>query len=122
MPAPVRDEGDDDDSSDDDEYKEMYTGLRVVCEEVIGIINAQRSAPRYVRGIATKLKEAIGSDDHGSETEAQDPCAICFEELRVIASPFGCEHRFHNDCSFKWITENAENGRDACCPTCRSQM
>ena len=50
------------------------------------------------------------------EVLSDDECSICMDKNNLIWVSLPCEHKFHEECIFKWIET------DLSCPICRKQL
>ena len=50
------------------------------------------------------------------EVLPNDECSICMDKNNLIWVSLQCEHKFHEECIFKWIETNLS------CPICRKQL
>lgn len=46
----------------------------------------------------------------------EEECSICMDKNNLIWVSLQCEHKFHEECIFKWIETNLS------CPICRKQL
>lgn len=50
------------------------------------------------------------------EFHPNEECSICMDKNNLIWLSLPCEHKFHEECIFKWIETNLS------CPICRKQL
>jgi len=50
------------------------------------------------------------------EVHPNEECTICMDKNDLIWLTLSCEHKFHEECIFKWIDTNLS------CPICRKQL
>lgn len=50
------------------------------------------------------------------EVLPDDECSICMDKNNLIWVSLPCEHKFHEECIFKWIETNLS------CPICRKEL
>ncbi len=50
------------------------------------------------------------------EVSSSDECSICMDKNNLIWVSLSCDHKFHEECIFKWIETNLS------CPICRKQL
>ncbi len=50
------------------------------------------------------------------EVHPNEECSICMDKNDLIWLSLPCEHKFHEECIFKWIETNLS------CPICRKQL
>ena len=50
------------------------------------------------------------------EVHPNEECSICMDKNNLIWLSLPCEHKFHEECIFKWIETNLS------CPICRKQL
>lgn len=48
-----------------------------------------------------------------------DICVICLENIDSSTHAFGCGHKFHKMCTYKYACNQLKNNFDFTCPTCR---
>jgi hypothetical protein len=64
--------------------------------------------------------ETLGENENNEEEE--EICPICLIDLNTTndngTHTLKCNHTFHADCIFNWITSN--NNNNNCCPICRT--
>ncbi len=54
--------------------------------------------------------------DQKIEVLPNEECSICMDKNNLIWVSLQCEHKFHEECIFKWIETNLS------CPICRKQL
>ena len=54
--------------------------------------------------------------DQKIEVLPNEECSICMDKNNLIWVSLPCEHKFHEECIFKWIETNLS------CPICRKQL
>jgi len=54
--------------------------------------------------------------ENKNEVHPNEECTICMDKNDLIWLSLPCEHKFHEECIFKWIDTNLS------CPICRKQL
>jgi hypothetical protein len=60
-----------------------------------------------------------------SSAPSPTACSICqtpVERATGGGTSTDCKHVFHTECIDRWVSQKLSEGRDACCPNCRTVM